>query len=176
MKLAQHDKCGGSWEDFVLKYGETVSENLLQTICEAIYADRNENGVRIIDKCRHDAINCTATGILEHDGQEFKFVIEDGDWNGTVIREWGDPETVADYEHPKPPVYDMVPTNPNLKEERPAMWGVYLIWKTQEWFQEILKDYAYDRHFAPGSKTEQYYREKAAQKGLRIVRSEESNG
>jgi hypothetical protein len=46
------------------------------------------------------------------------------------------------------------------------------LWRMEPWFAEIIRSYAYDKHFAPGGRTETYYRDKAQSKGLRIVSKE----
>ena len=52
------------------------------------------------------------------------------------------------------------------------MWTVYLCWKKEEWFKEKVSAYNYDKHFSPGTKTENYYRDWASKKGLKIATNE----
>jgi hypothetical protein len=152
------------------------AESLLSRICEAHYAG-NEKEEGIVFDCRHqhNACNYTLNGSVKDGNQEFRFTIDDGNWNGTVVREWGTDENVGLYQPPPPPVYDMVPIDESLEQSRPHMWKVYLAWKKEKWFQEMLRSYAYDSHFAPGLKTEQYWRGKAKEKGLKIVRKDTTN-
>lgn len=152
---------------FCAHYGDAVAIGFLEELCDAMFT-RKSDRIYISDVHQHNACNHTVTGILNHDGKEFCFIIESGDWNGTVVRHFG--EELRHFEPPPPPIYDMVPINPNLEKERPEMYRVYLAWKKLDWFQELLRNYAYDRHFQPGVKIEGYYKNKALEKGLRIVR------
>ncbi len=148
-------------------------ESLLQRICEAHYAnDEKSEGICFDVRHMHDAVNYTINGSVEFEGKQYRFTIDDGNWNGTVVREWGDEETVGIYEPPPPTLYDMVPSDPYLKVRRPQMWKAYLLWREEPWFKELIGKYAYDAYFAPGGKTESYWRGKAAEKGLRIVTHE----
>ncbi len=148
-------------------------EDLLQRICEAHYAnDKKAEGIHIGVRHMHDAVNYTINGSVEFEGKTYRFTIDDGNWNGTVVREWGDEETVGIYQPPPPPRYDMVPIDTSLKTARPQMWKVYLLWREERWFQELIEKYSYDKHFAPGTKTETFWRRKAAEKDLQIVTHE----
>jgi hypothetical protein len=148
-------------------------EDLLQRVCEAHYAnDENAEGISFDVRHMHDAVNYTINGSVEFEGKQYRFTIDDGNWNGTVVREWGDEETVGLYEPPPPTQYDMIPLDPHLKVKRPHMWKVYLLWRKEEWFKELIRSYTYDSHFAPGGKTETYWRDRAKAKGLRIVTKE----
>ena len=149
------------------------AEDVIQRICELHYEGKDKgNGVSFDCRHRHDAVNYTLNGEVELDGKSYRFTIRDGNWDGTVVEEWGTEETVGLYTPPPPPMFDMVPVDDSLESRRPHMWQVYLAWKKEPWFKEIIKSYAYDSHFAPGLKTEQYWRGKAAQKGLKIVQVE----
>jgi hypothetical protein len=155
------------------KADEKRANAILSRICEAHYAGgESVNEVSFDCRHKHDACNYTLNGCVKDGEEEFRFTIDDGNWNGTVVREWGTEENVGLYEPPPPPMYDMVPIDDSLEQTRPQMWKVYLMWKKEEWFKEILSSYAYDAHFAPGLKTEQYWRGKAKAKGLKIVMKE----
>lgn len=147
-----------------------LAEETLQRICELHYAGEDKgNGIRFDCRHAHDAINYVLNGSIQIGEQSYRFTVEDGNWRGTVVREWGTEETVGLYKPPPPPIYDMVPVDDHLQSHNPALWKVYLAWKKEPWFAELLGGYAYDAHFAPGTKTEQYWRDKAAKKGLKIV-------
>ncbi len=148
-------------------------EDTLQRVCEAFYERRTagpiKDGIEILDVYQHDAINFTFTGTVEVEGQTYGYIIDDGNWNGTVVRAWGDHEDVGYYEHPDPPEpWTFIPNNNSLQIERPGMFKVYLEWRKQPWFTDKERGYNYDRFFAPGGKTESYYRDWAATKGMRI--------
>lgn len=164
MSAADHDKCGGSFEDFEVKYGIAVASDTLQRVCEAAYTERGYKkhdcpGVTIGSIHGHDAINMTFTGtVLMPDGIEYGFIIEDGNWNGTVVQEWGLAEHVGTYEPPKPNPYRLFPRHAaTLRVERPALWAVYLAWRRETWFTDLERGYNYDRHFSPGVVTDGHY-------------------
>lgn len=126
-------------------------------------------GVRITDIFQHNACNHTISGTVERDGKMFGFIIESGDWNGTVVRSWGDPEDVGSFEHPKPSEpLTFVPNDRNLAINMPGIFITYLQLRKTSWFKEKESGYNYDRHFQPGSQTESHYRKWAESKGMTI--------
>lgn len=160
------------FDAFCSKYGDSAGQEVLERITDAGCGVHGE-GVVISDVYRHNACNHTYTGHIEYAGETFHFIIHSGDWNGTDVEEFGTIDEVGVYDPPKPTLYTFVPRNPLLKFEKPAMWDVYLHWRKQEWFQDKVRGYNYDRHFAPGLKTERYYQEFAQSKGLVIASTEE---
>lgn len=151
------------------RVGDDVANSFLERLCDMEWNGCEAvDGISISSTHRHDAINCTHSGTFTHGGTEYGFVIDNGNWAGTVVREWGMADDVGLYEPPKPTIWTFVPQNGTLKEDRPAMWGVYLEWRKSKWFKEKERGYNYDKHFAPGGKTESYYRDWAATKGLKI--------
>lgn len=164
MSVADSDKAGGQFEDFAKKYGESIADNTLQTVCEAAYAECGRSkhtyeGVTISAIHRHDAINMTFTGsVIMSDGVIYAFVIEDGDWNGTVVHEWCLEEFAEGYEPPQPNPWCLFPRHAfNLRADKPALWKVYLQWRKEAWFTELERAYNYDNHFAPGVMTSSHY-------------------
>lgn len=127
------------------------------------------DGVTFNDVHQHNACNHTFAGFLEVDGLPHAFCIDNGDWSGTVVREYGTIDEVSGCYDPGPPPEPMafVPDDPFLEKNRPEIWKVYLYWRKQSWLTEMEGKYNYDRHFAPGGKTETHYREWAAKRGLR---------
>ncbi len=126
------------------------------------------DGVTISDVYQHNACNHTMTGAIERDdGVSTGFIIESGDWNGTVILAWGDPEDIGVFTPPVVEPRTFVPINRHLKAEKPAMWALYLFWRKAEWFKELERNYNYDRHFHPGRQTEDHYRDLVRSRGLR---------
>lgn len=155
---------------FCDQYGEVVVRDFLERLADMSWNGKrtsSDGTIRISDVYQHNAANHTYSGTLLHAGEEFGFIIESGDRNGTLVVDFGPADDVGTFQQPKPELYTFVPTNDRLKEERPAMYAVYLAWTKEEWFKEKVRGYNYDRHFAPGSKTETYYREWAAKKGLK---------
>ena len=148
----------------------------LEEFCDLAWSQTKKNDrITISNAHMHDAVNHTYSGTLLHDGIEYGFIIDNGNWNGTVVREWGPADDVGTYEPPKPTLYTFVPTHGTMKEDAPFMFAVYLSWRKTKWFQDKEHGYNYDKHFAPGGKTESYYRDWAANKGMKIVTQEEAD-
>jgi hypothetical protein len=157
---------------FCEKYGDDVGSDVLERISEAAWSPKDAaiHGVTILDIHTHNACNHTYSGRITHDGIEWGFVIDSGDWNGTQVREWGHAENVRSYDPPKPTRYDFVPIDPT-----PKALLIHAEWKKTEWFQEKLRGYHYDRHFQPGIQVETHYRNWAAEKGMKIVLADDSS-
>lgn len=161
------------FREFCEKFGDDVAAVFLETLCDLGWnSERDSDGIHISSSYQHDAANYTYSGIFTHEGVEYGFIIDNGNENGTVVREWGFAADVGEYKPPKPTIYTFVPNNDMLKEDQPGLWGVYLEWRKAAWFQEKERGYNYDRHFAPGGKTESHYRDWAASKGMKIVSRE----
>lgn len=151
-----------------------MPDEIAERICDAHWNQRKakDYGVSFIDIHQHNACNHTLTGIVEVSGERCGFVVESGDWNGFVVKEYGPAEEcsqVYSYEPPPETRFMFVPTDDNLQENRPGMYQVYLQWKKTKWFQEKLGGYHYDRHFQPGFAIENHYKKWALEKGLKIV-------
>lgn len=126
------------------------------------------NGVWISDVHTINACNHVYSGNVLIDGTDYGFIIESGDRVGTEIREWGLADDVGTYDPgPPPEPLRLVPRDDNLWCDRPAMFAVYAAWRKEKWFEDLERNYNYDRHFAPGGKTETYYRSKAEARGLK---------
>lgn len=63
--------------------------DILEALNEAAWGGEVE-GVHIIDRQEHNALNIEVTGTIEIDGVERWFHLESGDWNGTRILGWED--------------------------------------------------------------------------------------
>lgn len=165
------DKTCKNFEKFCIKFGDVIAVDTLERICDAMWNKKYQAdyGVKFSDIHQHNACNHTATGEIEIQGKKFGFIIDNGDWGGTVIREWGEPGEIGIYEPPKPTIYTFVPENDDLKTEKPHIYRVYLLWRKQGWFKEKEKGYNYDKHFQPGCKTESHYRDWAKSKGMKIA-------
>lgn len=157
-----------TFREFAERSGMAVAEGLLERICDAHW-NHGGDGVTFRDIHQHNACNHTLSGSIEHEGETLHFIIDDGDWGGTVVREFGTVDDVGVYEPPKPQRYMFVPADDNLATKRPEMWKMYLWWTKQPWFTEQLGKYHYDRHFQPGCAIEDHYRKWAAERGLKIV-------
>lgn len=156
--------------------GNAAAVAFLEELCDLEWSGKTRTDrITISDSHRHDACNYTHSGTVVIDGTEYGFVIDNGNWNGTVVREWGLAEDVGIYQPPKPAIYTFVPANDTLKEDALGLWLIYLSWHKEDWFQDKVRGYNYDRHFAPGGKTENYYRDWASKKGMKIVTQEEAD-
>lgn len=146
-------------------------EECLERICDASWGCpdlyKEINGVTFLAIHQHNACNHTLSGTIVHEGQTFGFIIDNGDWAGTEVRAWGDPEDVGVAPEPEPPEpRTFIPRDRGLFLSRPELWSVYLAWRKEPWFRDLERSYNYDRHFQPGGKVEGYYAEKAAKRGL----------
>ena len=153
---------------------ETEHPDLVEDICERItealighYQDYEVDGVRVSDVHQHDACNHTVSGQIDVEiGGEvccFGFVAQSGNWAGFEMQEWGDVDDVGTYEPPAPDPLVAIP-------EFGAHKGIWSRWdhmRRQPWYQEMVRGFNYDRHFAPGGKTAQHYAAEARKHGLR---------
>ncbi len=164
---SQVGKGEAAFDAFCARFGEAAGTEVMDRITDAECGGSRE-GITM-DVHRHNACNSTLSGTITHAGEDFGFVIDSGDWNGTLIRQWGPAEDVEPYE-PEPPIlYTFVPADPSLRERSPGLFKVYLAWAKMDWFKDKVRGYNYDRHFAPGVKTERHYRDWAVSKGLKIA-------
>ena len=161
-----------AFEAFCARFGQEAGDRVMDRITDAECGGSREGVIMSIH--RHNACNVTLSGAITHAGEEFGFVIDSGDWAGTVIREWGPADEVGDYEPEQPTLFTFVPVNPDLARVRPALFRVYLLWREQPWFKDRVRGYNYDRYFAPGVKTEDHYRAFAASRGLKIATNDEA--
>lgn len=144
------------------------SDEIVERICELAWAGGKDDGcgIRITEITRHNAANQTYVGTVDYDGHRYGFVIDNGDWAGTVVQEWGTEDVAQAYRAPEPSLAVFVPSNPFLSIEAPAKFDLYCMWRTENWLKELERSYNYDRHFSPGLVTENHYRAAAAKRGL----------
>ena len=160
---------------FCQRFGNEVGNDILTQISDVAWGGKAD-GVTISDTHQINACNHIHSGTVEHAGETFSFIIESGDRNGTVIEQWCSPDDAEPFDPPKPTIYTFVPRDGLLKQDRQAMYDVYLLWTQEQWFQDQVKAYNYDNHFAPGGKTSKHYREWAEKKGLKITIKSEEDG
>lgn len=147
------------------------SNEILERICDAHWNNREGDGVKFNANYMLDACNHLFSGTIEHDGVSYGFVIQNGNWNGTEVKEWGLADDVGIVPEPEPQeLLTFVPKDTELKRTRPQMFGVYMAWRKEKWFTEKEQGLNYDTHFQPGSKTRNYYEEWANKKGMTIGR------
>lgn len=141
------------------------TEDLLQTICEAHYARdyKSNSALRFFEVHCEDITNYVLSGEIDHEGETYGFIIEDGNNAGTVVKEWG--EDVGIYQPPKPDPLTLLPKSINLPLN---LLLLYFQWREEEWFKEQVRKTAYDFHFEPTNKIHSYWRNEADKHGLRI--------
>ena len=168
--------------DEFLEWCETVGDDkameILQEICEAFYSTGYEGGsvgrVYVGDYTPLNAINKVVRGSIDIDGVVWEWLIQDGDWNGTEVREWGLEEegNVGYYEPPPKPKMILVNTVDKFSE--PRRWDEAEKFSKSSEGDELMRKYAYDKFVQPGGYIEGYWRKQAENHGVRI--SYEDNG
>lgn len=154
------------FQKFVKRFGEDAVEEVLTMICDAAWNGGELNGVKITHTYQHNACNHTYEGDVTFRGEEFSFVVDNGDWAGTVVRQWGDLGDVC-FVAPEPP--PRATFLPSLSCSNPVLAArIWVLWEKEAWFQEKVHGLNYDRHFAPGGATENHYRQWAESKGMTI--------
>ena len=150
-----------------------VAPEVLERICDAHWNGKGD-GVVFLDVYQHNACNHTLSGTIDVAGTIYGFIIDNGDWGGTVVRAWGDPEDVGVYRHPEPvSLRTFIPIDDRLSVTNPESYRLYLRLRTLPWFQEKERNYNYDRHFQPGGSIEEYYSKWAATRGMKTGYFEE---
>lgn len=98
--------------------------------------------------------------------QEFWFLLDNGNWTGTVLRGW---EEAGQQKMPtdEPTQWTLVPRPDVVSDALATERGhiLFQVWEaflTRKEVAEIPGKYAYDKFFAPGGKTEAYWRDRAA--------------
>src|SRR3546814_13865351 len=67
---------------------EHLREDVMTMICEAAQGWSEHEAVTILERDRLDAINVRAHGIVTVGDDEFTFIVEDGNRNGTRLEDW----------------------------------------------------------------------------------------
>jgi hypothetical protein len=164
-------------EGFQARFGDEAVEDVLTRICEAHWSwDLQLNkqdelfGVTFTDVHAHNVVNHTLSGRILYEGEEFSFIIDNGDWNGTQVIEWGSADEVGVYEPPSKTTFTFVPQKALLRgdEHDFSMFSVYAAWTKEAWFNDMVHSLNYDLHFQPGSKIKTYYAAKAAVRSMVI--------
>lgn len=154
---------------------EQDRDEVMTMIAEAAHNDdAHPDFISILDRDRIDAINVRANGILTWKGQEFRFIVEDGNWNGTTLEDWeGDTEfkPLPRTEWTLQPLPTLI-TDAILSGKGPFLIQKWDIFLSRSDVAEIPRKYSYDRTFAPGIVTETYWREQAAKHKMELVSKE----
>jgi hypothetical protein len=155
-------------EEFCRLYGE----DRLQQIVEESFGDKPSPGLTFSHIEHHDAINRTIKGYFDHEGEEVCFDVDDGNWNGTVVREFGEDTNLDPPTGHYARLFDMRPQDQwAALPLRTALIDLYRSWCKGEVgdFKKTEEAYAYDAHFAPGIKTTNHYSAYASKVGVVIA-------
>jgi len=166
------------YADFERDVPEHLREDAMQMMAEMTGGYGEHSCIHILDRDKLDAINVRAHGIIEIDGEEYTFQMEDGNWSGTVLLDWN---SGREFEKHVPIRWTLQPSNDLINKAIEAGKGPFLIWKWDVMLKRpeiaaIPGKYAYDRHFAPGGKTEQHWKAAAAKHRFVIVSEERAEG
>lgn len=151
-------------EAFCREFGD----EMLEAICEAYYEGKESGDRFSFEVVRHDAINVTLYGFID---DEIGFVIDDGNYAGTVVQSYGPDTSTIPPEGYYARLFDVGPGlrhNRSLTQ-RTGLLTVYVAWVRGDGVKDVEKaehDYAYDAHFAPGGKTTEHYAKIAQARGL----------
>jgi hypothetical protein len=163
--------------EYCEKYGDEWGEELLCSVCDALWHNhgnpgQSSHGVYFDNIHKYDVINCVMSGTIDFRGAEYRFIIQDGDWNGTEVLEFELEEEgeVGFYETSPPKLYYFVPDYSLIKEENwESARVIYENWIKEEWFKEKERGMNYDRFFMPGGKIKSHYGDWAAEKSLKVI-------
>lgn len=138
----------GTFAAWALDVGDDIATDTLERICNAHYNDGRGEGVTFYDRYQHDVCNYTLSGAIEVGDAVYEFIVNDGNWGGTEVREWG--AEVATYVPPPARIPTFIPRATNV-----GVVGreAYKAWMTQQWFKDAVEQLhraAYDQHFQPG--------------------------
>lgn len=128
--------------------------------------------VRITNSEMLNAANHRFEAMYNYRGDEGTVVYQSGDWNGFMVEEFGDVCMTI----PERPVLRLVPdwsamSNCETVEDVQRVLNLYKMFRElRADFIKVERDYAYDSYFAPGGKTEGYYRPKVASYKCKAVR------
>lgn len=162
-------------ERFELDVPAAIRDSVMETLAECAQGAEAPN-VYIFERDRIDAINVRAHGCITLEGEEYTFIIRDGNWDGTVLVAWNEDREFE----PHPRIqWTLQPTAALLDEAFVSGRRQFLLWK---WDAMILRpeiakipgSYAYDKMVQPGLVTEKYWRAEAAKHHFDIVSVEEA--
>lgn len=168
---------GKAWEAFERDVPERLREDVLTMLAEATQGVEHDC-IHILVSDRIDAINCRAHGIIEIEGEEYTFQMQDGNWNGTELLAWNEDKP---FELHVPTQWALQPTRNLIGEALAEGKGPFLLlkWdailKNRPEVAEIPGNYSYDRRVQPGGLVEKHWREKAAKHHFEIVTQEEAD-
>jgi hypothetical protein len=160
-------------EAFERDIPEHIRDEIMYAIAGTASGWEEDSRVTILDRDRMDAINVRASGIIEVNGNEYWFIVEDGNWNGTVLHAW-DYAGEQKFEYHQPTQWTLQPQRHLIDRAIVSGKGPFLLAKwdimaARPEIAEIVRSYAYDRYVQPGCVTEDHWRDKAAKHHFEIV-------
>lgn len=168
------------WDAFCEAIAEEDRDDILTSMAEAAHDRRYESEVvKIHNRTRHNMINVTVEGTVTYKGNDFEFHLEDGDWNGTVLRGWNGMGT--DWEEPEPIILAIAPQDNLIYQALQPGGNPAFLLKKWELFDEredvsrLIRSYAYDRYVQPGVQVESHYRSKFDLMKIQIVEKSEAD-
>lgn len=149
-------------ETFVAEFGNEAFNELFET-----FYDRSRNhpdnkftitNVETINACNHlfSATYNSPNGMVY-------ITAENGDFNGSNILKWSMEQIV--HEPFTPVYYSLMP----IASINQAMFNVFLLWRNEAWFADLVRGYNYDRFFQPGVVVENHYINQARKRGLKFA-------
>lgn len=173
-KIEQHEGAG-----FVECVAQEITEMMWDRSRVSSVSEGDDGYVNITDMQMINACNHVAVGVFWVGGVEYSFEVESGDRSGFVWRSVSADNPIPEIkiEHTK---WALFPTrdiiDAHIANGQAAFlltkWGLFL---ERPDVVEICRSYAYDRMFQPGSKTETYWKARAASYGLHIGSEQTSN-
>lgn len=156
-----------------------VRDDIMTAIAEAAHMGEGTHGcVHILEQDRIDAINVRAQGIVTVEGNEYWFIVRDGNWDGTVLEGWEHSGTQA-FEPAPRTQWALAPRPDLVIDALGSGKGPFLVTKWDAFLlrpevSRIPGNYTYDRMMQPGLKIEQHYRDEAAKYGFVLTDSEDA--
>lgn len=153
------------WDDVLTRMSEAAHDDR--------YADKD---ISIINRDWINACNVRVSGTIQIGDTEHWFILESGDRAGTVIRAW-DNAGDQKFEYHEPTRWALAPKPATIDNAILAGKGPFLIMKwdaiaARPDASDLVRSYAYDRHFQPGGQIEKHYRDKADKLGFQIITEE----
>jgi len=86
--MRDHDK--EEFEAFCERYGDAVATGMLEDISCRSTDSTWPWRIEIADIEKHDreGLNVTLSGYVTFRAKAWEFIVEDGNWNGTVVKAW----------------------------------------------------------------------------------------
>lgn len=142
--------------EFEKLYGEAALEELTEAICNYNYGRNKTYGrITITELEYQDVINCQGEAYLQHGDDEIYLTFECGNWNGLVIKDFGDDATYKPMEH-RMLVLKLDENNLSEKELELARL-IFEQRKTE--IKQLAFNMQYDLHFCPTEKIKNHYKE-----------------